>query len=208
MKFAKILLMLGLFTLSLTAQAKDFPIFDAQYYNGQLYPRIDIIEWGEPYHLEFHIYSKDKPIDLSTVVGEKGAHTVVWLNYDLKFRGEHVCRHAPAPPQFKKGDKVYSYRDNSNPEYDNIYVTTEPMKTSKSIVAFDMQPYYICPNDETASNMPDGPLPPGAAPERALASTEKPTAEGAKAPTTTEQPKRESKGLNVDYDSGAMPFSF
>jgi hypothetical protein len=209
---------LGSIILSFTgvlAEAKTFPIFDGQTYNGLYYPRVDIIEWGEPFHLEFHVYyKKDKPIDLSAVVGEKGGRTVVWLNYDLKFRGERVCRHAPAPPQFRKGEKIYSYRDNSHEEYDNIYLTSEPMKTSKTLVAFDMEPYYICPNDETASNMPDGPLPPGSQPERAIASESVPQQDGGRVPASQERAiapdasKREGKGLNVDYENAAMPFSF
>src|SRR5262245_6388041 len=124
--------LLATFPFSVTAHAKDFETFDGQYYNGQFYPLIDIIEWGEADkelpHLEFHVHQKDKPIDLAVVSGEKGGKPVLWIMYDLAYRGEHVCRHVLAPAQFKEGQKLYLYRDNTDGDYDNIFVYSEPMK--------------------------------------------------------------------------------
>ncbi len=62
--------------------AKEFERFDAQLYNGLFYPLVDIIEWGEQDkelpHIEFHFHSKDKPMDIAVVSGEKGGRPVLW----------------------------------------------------------------------------------------------------------------------------------
>src|SRR4051812_13396559 len=109
---------------SLQAHAsKEFEIFDGHYYNGQFYPLIDNIEWGEADHelphMEFHIHQKDKAVGVAVVSGTKGGRPVFWIMYDLSYRGEHICRRVLAPAQFKEGQKIYAYRDNSDADYDN-----------------------------------------------------------------------------------------
>jgi len=202
----------ALFTITLV-QAKEFERFDGQMYNGLFYPLVDIIEWGEQdkelNHIEFHFHSKDKPMDIAVVPGEKGGRPVLWMMYDLKFRGgEKVCRHVLAPAHFKEGMKLYTYRDNSDPDYDNIYVYSEPMKQTgkkKQIPEYKMPEYQRC-LDENASNMP---YPKGQEP--AKVEEAKPVAPAAKAAVTKEAPKvapKSGKGIPIDYDNSAVPFSF
>lgn len=196
------------------ASAKAFEIFDGQVYNGLFYPLVDIIEWGEQDnelpHMEFHFHSKDKPMDLSVVSGEKGGKPVLWIMYDLKFRNERICRHVPAPAQFKKNQQLYVYRDPSDPDYDNIFVYSEPLKKkNKTQVDYTMPNYERC-TDEQASNMP---LEDGAAPPATASSSPAPAAAPeaprgpASVPTAT-IPAREGKGIPIDYDNASVPFSF
>lgn len=204
---------------SSTALAKEFERFDAQYYNGQFYPLVDNIEWGEQdkelNHMEFHFHSKDKPMDIAVVPGEKGGRPVLWMMYDLKFRnGERICRHVLAPSHFKKGMKLYTYRDNSDPDYDNIYVYSEPPKKLKGankqpVPEYQMPPYERC-SDENASNMP---YEPGESPAK-VAEEPKPAAP-AKGEEKAAAPAREPASgqgqpakLPIDYDNTAVPFSF
>ena len=106
--FTALLLFLGLSTLAFAG--KQFEIFDGQIYNGKVYPLVDIIEWGEADgelpHLEFHLHSKNNPMDISVVPGDKNGKPVLWVMYDLKFRSERICRHGgneidPFGPQRK-----------------------------------------------------------------------------------------------------------
>lgn len=201
--------------------AKEFEIFDGQFYNGLFYPMIDIIEWGEQDHelphMEFHLHSKEKPIDVSVVAGEKGGKPVLWIMYDLKFRGERVCRHVLAPSHFREGMQLFVYRDNSDSDYDNVYVYSQPwVKRGKSgATEYTMPPYERC-SDENASNMPSdkstvqaqgNSAPQSAAPaapaERTPASVSVPAPAAGQAP-----PPREGKGVPIDYDNTAVPFSF
>lgn len=195
------LLLLLAFTIS--AQAKTFEVFDGQFYNGLYYPMVDIIEWGEasgePPHIEFHIHQKDKQIELTAVPGEKNGKKVLWIVYDLRFRGERICRHVLAPFHFTEGMKTYTYKDTSEPDYDNFYVSSFPMK-DKKLVEYKMPEYAPC-TDEFASNRPDPA-------SRGVASTPVApnTAPGAAAPTGAE--KKDPKNIGVDYDNSAVPFSF
>jgi hypothetical protein len=209
---------LSLFLLLPPAHAKDFEVFDGQSYNGLFYPLIDIIEWGEQDkelpHLEFHVHQKDKPVDLAVVAGEKNGRKVLWVMFDLSYRGERVCRHVPAPAQFKEGQKLYLYRDNSDADYDNIYVYSEPFKQTgkkKQIPEYTMREYERC-SDANASNMPEpkqkttvtfAPPAPSATPPipRGPASGSAPT------PMAPQLP-RDNKGVPIDYDNTAVPFSF
>jgi len=194
-----------IFLLLLTAapaQGKQFEIFDGRFYNGRYYPLIDIIEWGEASgdlpHLEFHIHSKDKRIELSAVAGDKNGKPVLWLMYDLRFRGERICRHVLAPAHFKEGMSLYAYRDLTDPDYDNIYVSSQPM-SGKKLVPYEMANYEPC-LDEQASNKPDvAPRVPAAAP-----------APAAPLPSQPSQPaeKKDGKGVGFDYENHAVPFSF
>lgn len=189
-------LLLLCMALAIPAQAGSFPVFDGQFYNGLYYPMVDAIEWGEQYgdlpHMEFHLHSKDKPIELTVVPGDKGGKPVLWLMYDLKFRGERVCRHIIAPSHFKEGMKLFTYRDNTDVDYDNIYVSSKPM-AGKNLVPYEMQPYEPC-TDEHASNKPDSlPRLPASVPAERAAPVEE---------------KKEGKNIGVDYDNHAVPFSF
>lgn len=183
-----------------TAHAKQFEVFDGQFYNGLYYPLIDIIEWGEQHgekpHMEFHVHSKDKPVDVTAVPGEKNGKPVLWLMFGLTHRGERVCRHVLAPAHFRKGMKLYAYRDNKDSDYDNVYVSSEPMK---GLAEYTMPEYQRC-TDENASNMPEE-----FASERKVAS-EQPASP---APASTVVPeKKDPKQIGVDYDNHAVPFSF
>lgn len=196
-----------------STQAKDFERFDGQMYNGQYYPMVDIIEWGEQdkelNHIEFHFHSKEKPMDIAVVPGEKGGRPVLWMMYDLKFRGgEKVCRHVLAPSHFKEGMKLYTYRDNSDPDYDNIYVYSEPLKVKgkkKLIPEYTMPAYERC-TDENASNMP---YPKGQEPAKVADVPVIPARDpAAKTPVVPAAPAAPGKNLPIDYDNTAVPFSF
>lgn len=194
------------------AFAKQFEIFDGQFYNGLHYPLVDIIEWGEQDkelpHLEFHLHSKGKLIDVSVVPADKGGKPVFYIMYDLKFRNERICRHVLAPAQFKEGTKVYAYRDNSDPDYDNIYFYSFPWVKGKgkNVVDYAMPTYERC-TDEQASNLPEGK---GAAPlATPTATPAKPTdAAKPRGPASEGPPPREGGGVPIDYDNTAVPFSF
>ncbi len=193
-------LFFGAFFLFTSAQAKQFEIFDGQFYNGLYYPMVDIIEWGEANgelpHIEFHIHSKDKPIDVSVVPGDKNGKPVLWVMYDLKFRGERICRHVLAPSHFKEGMKLYTYRDNSDSDYDNIYISSEPMKETGVIKTYAMPTYEPC-TDELASNKPDN--------------SRKPSSQAApnvSSPAAPSAPGKDGKNIGVDYENNAVPFSF
>lgn len=182
----------GLIVFCGAVMAKQFEVFDGQFYNGLYYPRIDMIEWsdeGRPPHMEFHIYSKEKKLDLAAVPGDKNGKPVLWLMIDLKFRGERVCRHVLAPSHFREGDKIYAYRDDSFPEYDNIFVSTYPMQ-GKRLVPYAMPEYQPCV-DEMASNKP------GTGGAARVPASAIPAAE-----------KKDGKNIGVDYDNSAVPFSF
>jgi hypothetical protein len=179
--------------------AKQFEIFDGRLYNGLYYPRIDIIEWGTPAHLEFHIYQKDKQIDMAAVPGDKNGKPVLWLNYYLDYRNENICRHVIAPEQFKEGDTIYAYKDITPTDFDIIYVSTHPLTFAdsgpKAIVPnYTLKPYFPC-NDEMASNKPDA---------TRMPASETKSAEVKAAPAE----KKEGKSVGVDYENAAVPFSF
>lgn len=200
-------LLLALFGFApVMAQAKVFEIFDGRMYNGLYYPMVDVIEWGEadgkvPW-IEFHLHSKDKRIEVSAVPGEKNGKPVLWLMYDLTFRGEKVCRHVLAPAHFKEGMKMYAYRDLTDADYDNIYVSSEPM-SGKKLIPYEMPAYERC-QDEHASNMPEtSSRVPASVPETAAPAEAPPST-----PVAVEAPKKEGKGVGLDYDNHAVPFSF
>jgi hypothetical protein len=195
---------MGLF-LSTSSFAKQFETFDGQFYNGLYYPMVDIIEWGEQDHelphMEFHVHSKDKRVEVSVVPGDKNGKPVLWIMYDLRFRNEHICRHVLAPAQFREGMKLYTYRDDKDGDYDNIYVYSEPKKGRTPIPEYKMPNYERC-TDEQASNMPEGKGNPSAA------STAAPTDRSPASAPSAPLPPREGNGLKIDYDNTAVPFSF
>lgn len=106
---------------------KEFAVFDGRIYNGRFYPRIDIIEWGTPSHMEFHVYSKAKPVDISVELEVKTGKPVMLVRYLLKDRGESVCRRVLAPGHFKAGLPLFVYRDNSDSEMDNVLIDQRPL---------------------------------------------------------------------------------
>lgn len=205
----------------------EFERFDGQFYNNKFYPMVDIIEWGEQDkelpHIELHFHSKEKPMDIAVVPGEKGGRPVLWMMYDLKFRGgEKICRHVLAPAHFRKGMKLYTYRDNSDPDYDNIYVYSEPQKKLKGankqpVPEYQMPDYQRC-IDENASNMPyepgekvaDAPAPgaPSAAPGADKPVNEPKLVTPVKVEREPANAKPRPGNLPVDYDNTAVPFSF
>ena len=75
---------------------EQYQIFDGRFYNGLFYPNIDIIEWGEPTHLEFQIYDKGNQIDVSGVTIDSGGRLIFRAAVDFSFRGERRCRRIPA----------------------------------------------------------------------------------------------------------------
>lgn len=197
--------------VALPASAKEFEVFDGQYYNGQYYPLIDNIEWGEADHelphMEFHIHQKDKRVEVSVVSGKQRGRPVLWIMYDLAYRGEHVCRRVLAPAQFQEGQKLYTYRDDSDPDYDNVYIYSQPwqQKGAKKVPEYAMEAYERC-TDENADNMPE---PKDSKAPSAPAGPVKGAIQGpspASVPATA--PKAPAKGLPIDYDNTAVPFSF
>lgn len=195
--------LLLLLAFSLTAQAKTFEVFDGQFYNGLYYPMVDIIEWGEAQgelpHIEFHIHQKDKQIELTAVPGEKNGKKVLWIVYDMRFRGERVCRHVLAPFHFKEGMKMYTYKDTSDPDYDNFFVSSFPMK-DKKLVEYKMPEYAPC-TDEFASNRPEPA-------NRGVASVPGAGGPQGAAPAPAGTPGKDGKNIGVDYENSAVPFSF
>lgn len=192
-----LLMLCSVFVTVSMAFAKQFEIFDGQLYNGLYYPRVDLIEWGQPPHMEVHIYSKDKQIELAAVPGihPRSGKPVLWLMYDLRFRDERICRHVVAPAHFREGEKVYAYRDTSPRDYDNIYVSLHPLE-GKNLIPYRMPEYEPC-SDELASNMP------GAAKGSNRAPASVPTSAPAAQPAAGKDGK-----LPIDYDNAAVPFSF
>lgn len=193
------------------AQAKQFEIFDGQFYNGKYYPLVDMIEWGEQQgelpHMEFHVHMKDKPIEIAAVPGEKNGKPVLWLMFDLKFRGERICRHVLAPRHFKPEMPLFAYVDRSDADYENIYVSSEP-RNDKKLQPYAMPAYERC-QDENASNMPLGQGPGERMPASIPTDAASPAATlpaGASPPVAPV--KGDGKNIGVDYDNHAVPFSF
>lgn len=122
--------------------AEDFEIFDGRVYNGKFYPRIDVIEWGEPSHMEFHIFSKGKPVDLSFELETKTGRKVMLVNYYMVDRNEHLCRRVLAPGHF--GQSFYVYRDNSDAEFDNVIVSAEKLPEKKGQSLVNPKKYLSC----------------------------------------------------------------
>lgn len=186
--------------LPLAGKAKQFEVFDGQFYNGLYYPLIDMIEWqeenGAKPHMEFHIHSKERRLEISAVPGDKNGKPVLWLMIELPFRNERVCRHVLAPLHFREGMKLYAYRDDSDSDYDNIFVSTEPMKPAKNRVDYTMPTYQRC-SDEQASNKPEVEKPAERQPASVPAAAPMPSPE-----------KKDGKDVGIDYDNQAVPFSF
>lgn len=156
-KFLGILVALWIQPAGLEAEAKEYPIFDGRTYNGLFYPRVDIIEWthkGQPPHLELHIYSKDEPIEIQAKPIQRGGNKVLLVNYYFTKRKETVCRSVIAPASFAENSKLYFYRDKSDAEYDNIYVSVSPKPTTKNMETYAAKEFteQDC-NEENSDDM-------------------------------------------------------
>lgn len=114
------------------ARAADFEVFDGRVYNGKYYPRIDVIEWGTPSHMEFHIYDKINPPELAFELDTKTGRKVMLVNYHFKQHGQKLCRRVLAPGHFHEGFTVYM--DNSDPDFNNIIVSVHELPAKKGLV--------------------------------------------------------------------------
>ena len=148
-KFSILLFLLGYSYLS---SAEEFQRFDGQYYNNLYYPRIDIVSWGEPLHLEFQIYDKKNQIDIGGITLDKGGQAIYLVAFDLTYRGERRCRRVVAPPNFKVGQELYYYYDNSDKDMNNIIVSAKPIAGKKK---YEPKQFSNCV--EVAANSQDTP---------------------------------------------------
>ena len=135
-----------------TSFAEQYQIFDGQVYNGLHYPNIDILEWGEPAHLEFQIYDKKNPIHISGQTVEINGRQLFQVAIDLAFRGERRCRRIIAPASFKKGQQLHYYIDKSDNDMNNIIVSAQPL-TGK--VPYTAPPFHGCTEQAANSSSPE-----------------------------------------------------
>ncbi len=121
------------------AVAEDYPILDGRRYNGLYYPNVDILEWGDPLHLEFQIYEKSKPIDVTGKTVKTGDRTVFVFTIDFPDRGERLCRRVLAPSGFVADQPVYMTRETHDVEMNNFIFSHQPIagKSSKIIAGVD-----------------------------------------------------------------------
>lgn len=209
-KFITLLLAL-LFVPPLSTLAKQYEIFDGRYYNGKYYPRVDIIDvtWLKPRRMEFHIFSKNDPVDIAyKIIKRKGTNKIVMLlNYYLRSGTEVLCRDVVLTTGFNENVPTYAYMDRSDPDFDNIWISLEPVKETKNLKAYNFKSYKPCEGDDRSN------------PEKTAAKPGKPSgvfAPGASTPNNSSNDaapsgpsqKRKGKGVGVDYENHAMPFSF
>ncbi|HRK01109.1 MAG TPA: hypothetical protein PLH57_00465 [Oligoflexia bacterium] len=184
-----ILLILFSFFSPTYAKAADFEIFDGRVYNGKFYPRIDIIEWGTPSHMEFHIYSKGKPIELGFELEDKTGRKVMLVNYHITERGERLCRRVLAPAHFHSGFMVYV--DKTDPDFDNVIVSVHELPAKRGLVKL-IRPhsYAACELDK---------------PDRSVASTGEGEYKNI-APPHVDQSKTKVDGSAIKKPGQAVPF--
>jgi hypothetical protein len=165
MSFARVAMFsLGFLLLLVTPTASragttQFEIFDGRSYNGKFYPRIDIIEWQNPgekrTHMEFQVYWKGHPLDMSFSLEEKDGKKVMLVNYSIPERGEHLCRRVLAPGHF--GPVFFVYRDTSDKDMDNTIVSMEKLPDKKGLTLIDKPSQYLaCAEAEPDNRMPAG----------------------------------------------------
>ena len=169
-------------------RAEEFQIFDGHIYNGKYYPRIDVIEWndspGSPTYMDFHIYSKGKPVDLSFSLEATQKKKVMNVNYLFTERDEHQCRRVLAPAHFSEGFLVY--KDLSDPDYDSIIVSMHKMPEKKGRVQITLPTYAACATAE---------------PERQVAAEDK-----GHAGAPSDQKRQHSDKSAIKSKSAAVPF--
>lgn len=151
-------LILGLLFLAFNhrtlAGQHEYEVFDGRVYNGKYYPRADIIEWneeGHPNHMEFHLYYKNKPLELSFKLEESTGKKIMLVNYFFPDRNEHLCRRVPAPEGFRTPFVVY--RDESDKDFDNIILSLDELPTAATVAAGRVRvasptPYVGCQEEE------------------------------------------------------------
>jgi hypothetical protein len=221
-KFLIILITLFLLPKGIdTAEAKQYPIFDGQVYNGLYYPRIDIIEWthkGQAPHLEFHIYNKDEPIEIEAKTVMRGGNRILLVNYYFTKRQEKVCRSVVEPSSFGPDQPLYFYKDSSDAEYNNIYVAISPKPATKNMATYAKREYSVegCDEADAKQVMSGQDSPPTINQTNASAETQS----GQRAPATLvdkkESPtalkpaatKAEKKHELIDYENNALPYNF
>ncbi len=153
----RFLMIAALFLLNPSVlRAADFEIFDGQTYNGKYYPRIDVIEWsdapGQPTYMDFHIYSKAKPVELSLQIEATTKKKVMLVNYLLTDRDEHQCRRVLAPSHF--GEGFFVYKDSSDADYDSVIVSMQKMPDKKGRVLVTTPPAYLACAVPEAERLP------------------------------------------------------
>ena len=134
MKNQRLLIVL-IWLFSVHVLADEYPRFDGRKYNGLYYPRINTVEWAdkesEPLHLQFQIYQKNSPVDVSGYTVEANGKNIFIAAIDINDRGERLCRRYVAPPAFKPNKKLYYYYDGSDRDMNNIIVSAYPMENKK-----------------------------------------------------------------------------
>ena len=190
--------------IAVEAEAKQYPIFDGQFYNGVYYPRVDIIEWGNPPHLEFHIYSKKEEVIIEAKAIDWDGRRVLLVNYTFPGRKEKLCRSVLAPANFLPDGKLYLYKDSTDVDYDNIYVSIVPMKITKKLDSYASDNFSKClePKKEAPK-------------KRAVASapatlTNKHEGSSLAGPASNRKKTKpkDPKGELIDYENNAIPFNF
>jgi hypothetical protein len=126
--------------LSVQAKEKEFETFDGRTYNGKYYPRIDIIEWDQT--MQFQMYWKGKPVEMSFDLEEKNGKKVMRVHYFIKERNEHLCRRVLAPAHFNPQFKVY--KDISDKDMDNVILSMEEQPQKNGMRELPKVPYVDC----------------------------------------------------------------
>ncbi len=133
--------------------AKEFETFDGRTYNGRYYPRIDIIEWGTPSTMEFHVYDKKNAVEMSFELIKQGRKRIMLVHYILTERNEpenlqdanskkyHVCRRVLAPSHFEEGFMVY--KEGVDKDFDNTIVSMHPLPAKKGLVQISSPTKYL-----------------------------------------------------------------
>lgn len=195
---------------------QDYAIFDGQRYNGRYYPRIDIIEWGTPAHLEFHIYSKDDPVEIEVKPIERGGKRVLLVNYFISSRQEKVCRSVVAPAHFRADSPLYLYLDASDSEYRNIYVSANPLPTTRNKQAYPQREFSLsgcedlsadAANSKTQENAGRGVASGGSGEKAPAAMVSKDEGASLRQPAGKSDAPAKKHEL-IDYENNALPFNF
>ncbi len=189
----------------LASESEQYPVLNGHIYNGKYYPRVDIIEWGTPPHLEFHVYSKEEPIEISAKTTMHNGRRVLLVSYHFTLRKEKLCRRVLAPANFTPEASLYFYKDTTDEEYDNIFISVGPMKSSKTLDNYLNRPYKRC--------LPA--VPKKKIQERKVASSPAPSAP-ASAPATLNPNLANPGALTtpapthelIEYENHALPFNY
>lgn len=205
------MILAGMLAFTGVAHTKQHEVFDGQYYNGKYYPIIyfKTIDWTNNPRMEAQIHSKNDPVDMSLkIVKKKEGGYVGLLNYYLRGGSEKLCRKVAITNSYTDKTTIYTYIDRTDPDADFIWFINKPVKTGKKLEAYNMKPYSPCvdqpksdPNNigrsESANKQVHDPWKKLNLPQNTTRPFEpKPT------------PKKDGKGVGVDYENQAMPFSW